>query len=96
MITDELKLKETGELETLEPAGDFNEISDVFVLHYRKGGDILSKNFCWPNLDGLAPRDHFHKVIERAKIHCERMRYRFLFCNSYISNLEEDEKRMVI
>jgi len=95
MILDENKLAQSAEVKELE-LEQVEEVSDIYTLYYRKGADILSLHFCFPNLDGTEPRDHFHKVIERAKIHCERMRYRFLFCRSYITNLEIEEKRMSI
>lgn len=75
--------------------GDAN-FQELFILSYRKGGDILHLYFRHPNKDGLAARDYFRTAIERAKRHCEIMRYRFLFCSSYITDLDAEEKRMAM
>ena len=71
--------------------------SDVFILHYRKNNDILFLQFHFlkpdPRMDS---KSHFRAAVERAKQHCERMRYRFFFCRPYVTNLDEEEKRMPI
>ena len=73
------------------PAQEFENnginLSEIFVLTFRKGGDILTKHFHSPGGDK-------YKAIERAKLHCERMRIRFLFCVPFIRDLADEESKM--
>lgn len=69
--------------------------TNVFTLHYRAGSNILFLQFHLPKPSPeLSARDHFRLAVERAKLHCEKMRYRFNYCVPYITDLDEAEKRM--
>lgn len=75
---------------------DLQDLTEIFTLYYRKGGDMLNLHFRFPRKDVTTSREHFRLAIDRAKIHCERMRFRFLFCRPYITDLEIEEQRMAI
>jgi hypothetical protein len=80
-----------------EPEPEIVTPTDVFVLHYRAGSNVLFMHFRFrkPSPE-MTARDHFRAAVERAKSHCERMRYRFNFCLPFITDLDEAEKRMPI
>jgi hypothetical protein len=71
-----------------------NTDAPIFTLAYRKGNDILQMNFIYQNEDNSPPDKHFQKAIARGKRHCEIMRYRFLYCRPFITDLDVEEKRM--
>ena len=78
----------TDEPEVVQP-------TDIFIIYYRSGSNMLSCNFHFKKpAETMNARDHFRAAVERAKLHCERMRYRFNFCTPYIIDLEEAERRM--
>lgn len=63
-------------------------LSHIFTVEYRADGAIHHRNFFYDGAVGLPG------AIERAKSYCARMRYRFIFCSAFLTNLEEQEKRM--
>ncbi len=81
----------------VESAEEVVSPADIFIIYYRQGSNMLSCNFHFkkPSAE-LTARDHFRLAVERAKLHCERMRFRFNYCTPYISNLEELERRMAL
>jgi len=71
--------------------------TDVFVLHYRMGSNLLFLHFRFTKPDpSMSSRDHFRLAVERAKLHCEKMRFRFNFCLPFLTDLEKAEERMPI
>ncbi len=68
----------------------------VFTVQYLKGVHILTLNFILPAKENETAKEHFRRAIERSKLHCERMRYKFLITRPYIVDLDEEEKRMPI
>lgn len=68
--------------------------SDVFQVSYRKGNNILAVHFYFPNRDSSPDKEHLRKAIVRAKKYCTIMRFCFLFCNRFITDLAESEARM--
>ena len=63
-------------------------LTHLFILEYRADGAIHHRNFLFSEESGLPG------AIERAKLYCNKMRYRFIFCSPFLANLEKDEKRM--
>ncbi len=70
-------------------------LSDVFSMYYRKGNDVLNLQFqCKRPSSDCPPREHFRIAVERAKRHCDMMRYKFLWARPFVVDLDEEEKRM--
>jgi hypothetical protein len=55
-----------------------------YKLDYRHGNNMNWKTFFF---DGS-----FRQAMDRARDHCTRMGYRFLFLAPFVRNLDDDEK----
>jgi hypothetical protein len=61
-------------------------LTSVYVVEYRADGAVHHKNFVY---DG-----DLVSAIARAKQYCQTMRYRFIFCSPFLTDLEKNEKKM--
>jgi len=63
-------------------------ISTMYVLYYREGQNPH------PQMKYFELKGDFRTVISRVKRHCELMNMRFINVRPFLSNLEEDERRI--
>lgn len=57
----------------------------VYILFYRHGMNPQCQK-------GFTFNGDLKAAVERAKQHCQRMGYRYIFVRPLVSNLEDDEK----
>jgi len=63
-------------------------VSTMYVLYYREGQNPH------PQMKYFELKGEFRQVISRVKRHCELMNMRFINVRPFLSNLEDDERRI--
>lgn len=76
--------KEVGSTEEVQQHSDTTE-ENVYILYYRHGMNPQCQK-------GFKLRGDLKAAVERAKVHCTRMGYRYIFVRPLVSSLEDDEK----
>jgi hypothetical protein len=61
------------------------ELKNVYTIIWKDGSNLITRNF---NFVGALPQ-----AIDRAKMFCEKMRYKFIHCQPFLLNMEQLEKR---
>lgn len=70
-------------LPSVDPA-----VMTMYVLYYREGQNPH------PQMKYFNLKGEFRNVINRVKRHCELMHMRFINVRPFLSDLQEDEKRI--
>lgn len=70
--------------ERVEPVDTIAE-ENVYILFYRHGMNPQCQK-------GFKLRGDLKAAVERAKLHCQKMGYRYIFVRPLVTNLEDDEK----
>lgn len=75
----------TSSITPIPAAADtvFKNKERIYILHFRQGNQVQIKHF---NFTG-----NLKDAAERAKIHCERMGYRFIFVRPFVVDLDHQE-----
>jgi len=61
------------------------DLRNVYSFIYKDGSNLITRNFHFVG--------SFPEAIERAKLFCEKMRYRFIHCQPFLLNLKQLEER---
>jgi hypothetical protein len=72
------------------------ELNEIFLIIYKDGSHLTERYFGLRSKDSENNKDHLKRAINRAFQFCERCRYRFVHCQSFIMDLDAVEKKFAL